>query len=352
MQALVYHGNKDIRLEDVQEPSPVPGEVKIQLTHTGICATDIEEWQYGPLWVQYGEPNPLSGRMAPLILGHEITGRISGLGAGVDGIRVGDRVAVNNVRTCKRCFWCRRGHQAVCPNMAIAGLSADGGLAEYMTWPADQVVPLPDNVSDEEGALVEPSTVATRAVRRSGVQIGDNVTVVGCGTVGLLTLQAFKAAGARVIAVDIRDQSLTAAAQLGADETLNSGTGDPGERLREMTGGVGPDIVVETAGASNTPRQAINWTRRGGTTVLVGIYSAKPEMDFNEIVSFERTVVGSVAAGVGDMEAAVALISAGKLKVKNLISAKVPLSRVIEDGFNRMLEPSKDVFRILVNPGQ
>ncbi len=352
MQALVYHGNKDIRLEDVPEPNPAPGEVKVKLTHTGICATDIEEWQFGPLWVQYGTPNPLSGRLAPLILGHEITGHISALGEGAGNVRIGDRVAVNNVRTCKLCFWCRRGHAAVCPNMAIAGLSADGGLAEYMVWPDDQVVPLPDNVSDEEGALVEPSTVATRAVRRSGVQIGDNVAVIGCGTVGLLTLQAFKAAGARVIAVDIRDQSLTAAGQLGADGTVNSGTGNAGEALIDMTGGIGPDIVVETAGAADTPRQAINWTRRGGTVVLVGIYSAKPEMDFNEIVSFERTVVSSVAAGVGDMEAAVALISAGKLNVKNLISAKVPLSRVIEDGFNRMLEPSKDVFRILVTPGK
>ncbi|MDA1296671.1 MAG: alcohol dehydrogenase catalytic domain-containing protein [Chloroflexi bacterium] len=351
MLALRYHGNKDIRLEEIPEPAAGAGEVRVRVTYTGICATDIEEWQFGPLWVQHGAPNPLTGRQTPLTLGHEITGHVESAGAGVTGVRAGDRVAINNVLTCGACFWCVRGQQAVCPSMAVAGLSADGGLAQFIVWPADMVVPLPDTVSDEEAALVEPATVAVRAVRNSGVKAGDTVAVVGAGTVGLLTAQAFRASGARVIAVDIREESLAIAKSLGADHTVNAASGNVSEELLELTDGIGPDIVAETAGAANTPVDAINWTRRGGTTVLVGIYSATPQMNFNNIVGSERRVVGSVAAGPGDMAVAVGMIGSGRIRVRELITAKVPLERAIEDGFNRMLRPEKDAFRILITPG-
>ncbi|MCY4475619.1 MAG: alcohol dehydrogenase catalytic domain-containing protein [Chloroflexi bacterium] len=350
MKALRIHGNKDIRMEDLPEPNPGIGEAKLRITNTSICATDIEEWQYGPLWTQHGGPNPISGQEMPLILGHEISGHVAELGDGADDLAVGDRVVVNNVRTCGACFWCMRGSQATCNSMCVAGLSADGGLAEYMTWPASHLIKLPDNVSDREAPLIEPATVAVHAVRRSGVKVGDNVAVIGCGTVGLLTMQAFRAAGARVIAVDVREQSIALAKELGADETLNSSDHGAHEQLLELTGGIGPDIVAETAGAAETPNMAIEWTRRSGTTVLVGIYSATPKFDFNSIVGQEKTVIGSVAASPGDMAATVQLLADGKLSVKELISAVVPLDRVIRDGFERMLSPEKDVFRILVTP--
>ncbi len=352
MQALVYHGNKDIRLEEIAEQEVKPGEVKLRITHTGICATDIEEWQYGPLWVQTGKPNAITGRMAPLVLGHETTGHVVEVGAGVTGVRKGMRVAVNDVMTCGTCFWCTRGQQAVCPNMGIAGLSGDGGLAEFMTWPASHVAPLPDSVSDEEAAICETAQVAVHAARRSGVRVGDNVVVLGCGTVGLLAIQTFKAAGARVIAADVREMSLGMAKRLGADDTLVASAPDVEKRLLELTDDVGPDIVVETAGVAETPKTAIRWARRGGRVVLVGIYGAKPQFDFNDIVGTEKTVIGSVAASPGDLAMAVRLIGDGKIKVRDLISAKVPLSRAIEDGFNRMLMPKKDFFKILITPGK
>ena len=184
MQAIVYHGNKDIRLENIPEPSPAPGEVKLRITNTSICATDIEEWQYGPLWVQHGSPNALTGQQAPLVIGHETSGHVVELGEGVNNVSVGDRVAVNTVLICGTCFWCMRGQQAVCPNMAVAGFMADGGLAEFMVWPADHMVLLPDHISDVEAPLIDPATVAVHGVRRSGVRAGDNVAVIGCGTVG------------------------------------------------------------------------------------------------------------------------------------------------------------------------
>lgn len=352
MQAIVYHDNKDLRLEDIPEPVAGPGEVKLRITGTSICATDIEEWQFGPLWVQHGSPNAMTGKQTPLVLGHETAGTVYELGEGVENVSVGDRVAINTVLTCGDCFWCMRGQQAVCPNMAVAGFMADGGLAEFMVWPAAKLVPMPDSISDAEGPLLEPATVAVHGVRRSGVRPGDNVAIIGCGTVGLLTVQAFKAAGARVIALDVREQSLNLAKQLGADEVLSSSDeGVAAAKLLELTNGVGPDIVVETAGAKETPRMAIEWTRRGGTTLLLGIYSTTPEINFNNVVGPEITVIGSVATSPGDLEAAVELVGNGTIDVKPLISEIVPLSRAMEDGFERMLDPNKDIYRIVIQPG-
>ena len=163
-------------------------------------------------------------------------------------------------------------------------------------------------------------------------------------------MQVLRAAGARVIAGDLRAQSLELALKLGADAAINTGDEDALEQVMDLTNGVGADIVVETAGAVVTPRIAINWTRPGGTTVLVGIHSEGAPFDFNEIVGTERTVIGSVAASPGDMEKGIELIAAGKILLEDLVSAVIPLDRVMEDGFERMLRPEKDVFRIMVTP--
>jgi (R,R)-butanediol dehydrogenase/meso-butanediol dehydrogenase/diacetyl reductase len=351
VKALVYYGNKDIRLEtDWPEPVAGPGRVKLKMMSASICATDIEEWQHGPLWVAHEAPNPLSGRQVPLILGHEAAGVVEEIGEGVTGVKVGQRVAVENVETCGVCFWCKRGESAVCPSMAVFGLSADGGLAEYASWRGDQLIPLPDSISDSEASLGEPTQVAVHAVRRSGIKPGDTAAIVGCGAVGLLTLQMAKAAGVKVIAIDQRASSLELAEKLGADQVLNRATDDVESALIQSTDGVGPDFTFETAGAAQTPVDAINWTRRGGTVVLVGIYSATPKLDFNQIVGLERTVIGSVAASPGDYQMAIDMIARGVIDVSFMVSDVIPLDDVIERGFERMIQPDKDVFRIVVQP--
>ena len=350
MKALRLHGNKDIRLEDIPIPEPGVSEARIKVTYSSICATDIEEWQYGPLFAQSDGPHPLTGEELPIVMGHEIAGHVDSLGEGTECLEVGDRVVVNDIMTCGSCFWCVRGQQPTCPSLCCAGLMANGGLAEYMKWPARLMVKLPNNISDIEAPLLEPTSVAVHATRRSGVKVGDNVAVIGCGTVGLLTVQAFSATGARVIAVDVRDSSLSMAEALGADNTINADDAKSHDHLLDLTAGIGPDVVVETAGAAETPRMAINWTRPSGTTVLVGIYSAMPTMDFNDVVGTEKTVIGSVAASPGDMDTGVRLVSQGHIRVKDLVSEVIPLDRIIEDGFERMIQPDKDVYRILVYP--
>ena len=341
MQAIRLHGQNDIRLEDIPVPEPALGEALIQVSHTSICATDIEVWQ-SPL--SFGGEDDI-----PIVLGHEIGGTIAEV-RGESEIMPGERVVVNNVLACGNCFWCARGSQATCPRMQVAGLSADGGLAEFLTWPATHLVRLPANISDEEAPLLEPTTVAVHAVRRSGVKPGDRVAVIGCGTVGLLTVQVARAAGAIVTAVDVRDQSLRLASQLGASSTVNAPAADVPDCIRDMTNGIGADIVFEASGVPSLPPTAIAATRPGGTTVLVGIYGHATDFDFSDIVLTEKTVIGSVAAGPGDMATAASMVAYRRVNLQPLISAVIDLEDAIPDGFERMLKPEKDVFRIVVSP--
>lgn len=350
MKALVYHGNKDLRLETVPEPVPGPGEAKLRVDFCGICATDIEEYLYGPVFISGNAPNPLTGKKMPLVTGHEITATVVDTARGVTNVRPGDRVVINGVLTCGKCWWCRHKQETQCPVMAAVGFARDGGLAEYMAWPASQLVKLPDNVSSEQAALAEPSSVALHAVRRGRVQRGERVAVLGVGTVGMLAMQAAKALGAQAFAIDRRPMSLDLARRLGAQAIINPDVVDAAEELRVLTDGVGPDVVIDAAGGINTPAQAVQWVRRGGRVVLVAIYTAQPQFNFNGIVSTEVEVIGSLAYQQRDVEDVVRFIASGDIKTAPLVSDKISLDEVIDRGFARMMAPTKDVFRILVLP--
>ena len=344
MQALLYYEKRDIRLEDIPVPEPAPGEVLLRVDAASICATDIERWQHGSTLARHRDSD---FGQEPRVPGHEVSGTVE---FSHGDLAEGTRVMVNNVRTCGSCFWCLRGEQSGCTEGRNAGIAADGGLAEYMVWPTSHLILLPESIPSVEAPLLEPAAVAVHAVRRSGVKVGDNVAVIGCGGVGILTAQTFKAAGARVIAIDIRDQSLEMARRFGIDDVVDPGRDDAYEALLELTDGVGPDIVTETAGAGVTAKLAIQWTRPGGKTVLVGICTSATEMNFNDVVGPEKIVIGSVSRAPGDMEVAVRLVADGKVRLKELVSSVIPLSDVIEKGFERMIQPEKDVFRIVVTP--
>ena len=260
MKALVYHGNRDVRYQDVADPTPGDGDALIRIDYCGICATDLEEYQFGPNFI-FDEPNPVTGKMLPLVIGHELTGTVVALGRSASGVAVGDRVVVDGVLTCGQCWWCRSGRANLCPGSATVGFAADGGLAEYVAWPASQAVALPDNVSSEEAGLNEPTAVAHHAVRQGKIGAGDRVAVLGAGVVGLLAMQAARAKGAWVCAIDVRPMSLERAAELGADATLDSSEGDVVERLADMTEGRGADVVIDAAGAPRTPHLAIELAR-------------------------------------------------------------------------------------------
>lgn len=342
MKAMVYHGNRDLRLESVPDPIPSRGEALLKVDYCGICATDIEEYVYGPKF--------LDSEKIPIITGHEVTATVVESPRAADRLGPGTRVALNTVLTCGTCFWCRDGETQQCEKFTVVGFDRDGGLAEYLAWSADELIPLPDDVSSEAAALVEPSSVAFHCVRRAGILPGDTVAVVGAGTVGTLAMQIAKSLGARVFAVDVRRMSLEVASDLGAEAAINAERENADDILKGLTEGRGPDVVIDAAGAPTTPADCLTYVRRGGRVVLVAIYTSTPQFDFNSIVAQEKTVIGTIAYTRADVQASVDLIASGTLRTTPLITDLIRLDRVVDEGFSRMTTPPKDVFRILVKP--
>ena len=351
MKAIVYRGNKNVNLEHVPEPDVPIGEVKISVDFCGICATDIEEYLYGPVFIDANEPNKVTGKMMPMITGHEITGTICELGEGVSNLSVGQRVVLNGVLYCEDCRQCNEGNTTQCDDMAAVGFARDGGLAEYLTWPADKIVVLPDNVSSLQAAFAEPASVAAHAVAKGGITSGQKVVIIGVGTVGILALQIAHAAGAEVIAVDVNPMNLRTVQNVCPGvEIVDAAASTAKEKIHSLTGGIGPDVVIDSAGAKYTPVESVDIVRRGGLVVLVAIYVSKCEVDFNSLVSTEKSIVGSLAYTQKDVEHVVSLMSEGKLLTGPLVSGTVSLDEVKSVGFERMMSPAKDIFRILVDP--
>ena len=316
MKALVYHGNKDVRVEDVNQPQLKDELVKLKIDYCGICATDMEEYYYGPKYISHDTPHPISGKKTPLIVGHEATGTVVEVGKNVTDIIVGTRVVFNGILSCEECYFCDRGLTNQCPQAVIIAFGDDGAMAEYAVWKGSEVIPLPDNVTSIEAALAEPAAVAHHAVAKSNFSEGDSIAILGCGTVGLLALQIAKAKGAKVYAIDKRLESLKMARKLGANAVIDANL-DMEKRkgqLMELTGGIGPDVVIDAAGGRDTPVEAVDLVRTGGTVVLVAVYTAKPEFDFNEIMFREVNVVGSLGYQRSDVESVVSLISQKKNK--------------------------------------
>ena len=261
MKAMVYHGNRDLRLETVPDPSPTEGEALLKVDYCGICATDIEEYVYGPKFIDNAN--------LPIITGHEVTATVVDLPHETDRLSPGTRVALNTVLTCDACFWCGMGETQQCEKFTVVGFDRDGGLAEYLTWPADELIPLPDSVSSEAAALIEPSGVAHHCVQRAGIRPGETVAVVGAGTVGTLAVQIAKAQGARVFAVDVKQMSLDLASHLGAEVAINAAEEDAEEILKGLTEGRGPGRGDRRRGSAEyacglSEVRAERWASRAG----------------------------------------------------------------------------------------
>jgi len=335
MRAARWHGRGDVRVEDVPIPTVGPGEVLIRVSWCGICGTDVEEYRDGPVVIPVDEPNALTGHRAPVTLGHEFAGRVVEVGPDVAGIAVGDRVVPDICLFCGSCHYCRHHQYALCISWAAIGFHADGGLAEYVRVPARQCVHLPDEIGDEEAALIETTEVAVRAVRNGGVRLGDTVAIVGDGAVGLLALQVARAAGATtVILLGHRRQRLLLGRRLGATATFD--TNDPTwpQGVQGLTDGLGVDVTIECGGRPEAIRDSIAATRKGGRIVLLAVLGTPVPIDTWALVEGERTLTGSVQHHFDeDLPTAVRLMASGLVDARPLITRRIPLESVVTDGF-------------------
>lgn len=353
MRAALYYGQEDVRIETL-DPGNIDGDdVRIDVAACGICGSDLHEYTAGPIFIPE-EPHHMTGVSIPLRIGHEFAGRISEVGAEVDGLSVGDPVTVNPIRSCGTCRYCTAGKRHLCTSIALVGVSAEGGgFAEESVVPAEYVVPLPESITPRLGALIEPFSVALHAVRRSNLTAGGSAAVFGCGPIGLAIIQVLSAVGATEVFVsEPRDVRRELAAAMGAT-TIDPTETEPVRRIKSATDG-GPDASFEVAGVEATYNDAISSVKRDGTIVVVSMFEDTLETHPNTIVMAERTIKGTMSYLAGDradgeFRAVMRMFENGQLNPERIVTDTIPLTN-IEEGFDSLADPENEQVKILVEP--
>jgi L-iditol 2-dehydrogenase len=339
MRAAVYYNNKDIRIEERPIPEIGPQELLVRVVASGICGSDVLEWY--------------RLKKAPLVLGHEIAGKIEMIGQEVQGFSVGDRVFVSHHVPCNTCRYCRAGQHTVCQTLHSTNFDP-GGFAEFLRVPPINVdrgtFILPDSVTFEEGSFIEPLACVLRGQRIAGVKPDRTVAVLGSGISGILHIALARAAGVQqIIATDIYEYRLEKAEIFGATEVFHAQDDIP-ERIRQATDGRGADVVIVCAGALSAMEQALDSVDRGGTVLFFA--APTPEEVLNVPVNqFWRngvTLVPSYAGAPADCAAALDLISRKAVPVADMITHRLPLEE-IQDGF-RLVQKSRESLKVIIEP--
>ena len=341
MDAAVLHGIRDIRIEQRPVPKVQAEEVLVRVRAVGVCGSEIHYYREGRI----GDAVVTD----PIIPGHESSGEIAAVGPGVKGLKKGQRVAVEPGRPCWACEYCAKGSYHLCRAMTFCGTPPhDGAYREYMAWPARLCFPLPRHVSFAAGAMIEPAAVGFQAVKVAPVALGDTVLVIGCGSIGLVTIQAALLSGAsRVIAADVLDYRLRVAKGLGVDTTLNPGRVDVVGKVLELTGGRGVDVAFEAFGSAETFQQAIDAVKPGGKAGLIGI-PAEDELPLTLHHARRREVhIQMVRRFVHEYDRVIAMLAARKLNLDYLVTHRFGLPRV-EQAFKLVEDYRDGVIKALV----
>jgi L-iditol 2-dehydrogenase len=321
-KTAVLDSVRQMHWESRTVPEPGPLEVRIQVRKVGVCGSDVHYYTHGRIGGFVVE--------SPLVLGHEVSGVVEAVGEGVTSLKVGQRVALEPGYPCRRCSYCKSGHYNLCPSMTfMATPPVDGAFSEYVIWPEDFTFAVPDSVSDDAAALLEPLAVGIWAARRGGVKSGDSVAVIGAGPIGCTSIQAAKAAGAStIIAVDLEDFRLELARQVGATHTVNSRTHNAVDEIRRITHALGSlplshagvDVAFETAGSVPTCRMSLEAPRPGGVTVLVGL-PPEPEVSLDIVSAASReTDIRGIFRYANCYPAAIALVASGAIDLDVLVT--------------------------------
>lgn len=343
MYALVLEDYGRLVYRQVSEPEVGPNDVLIRVRACGICGSDV-----------HGMDGSTGRRIPPIIMGHEASGEIVALGAAVHGWQIGERVTFDSTIYCGQCHFCRQGLVNLCDHRRVLGVSCaeyrqHGAFAEYVAVPQHILYRLPEEVSFEQAALVEAVSVALHAVSRPPIRLNDTAVVVGAGMIGLLVIQALRAAGCgTLIAVDLDPTRLALAQQLGADLTLRSDVDDVIARVQAATDGRGADLAFEVVGISATLGLALHSLRKGGALTLVGNLSPQVELPLQAAVTRQITMYGSCAS-CGEYPASLAMIARGKINVAPLISAIAPLAEGAA-WFKRLYDREPGLMKVILRP--
>ena len=351
MKAARFHGQKDVRIENIDEPVTRSGTVKIAVAWCGICGTDLHEYLEGPIFISApGHPHPLSHESAPVTMGHEFSGTIEEVGDGVEGLKVGDNVVVEPYFVCNECPPCKAGNYHLCEKMGFIGLAGGGGgLSEKVVVDQRWVHPIGD-IPLDEAALIEPLSVAHHAVVRSGAKPGDVALIGGAGPIGLLTAAILKGIGVTTVISELstarKEKALSSGA---ADYVIDPTTENVRARVLELTADVGADVAFECAGVNIVLDTLLDALRPAGVLVNVSIWGHPATVDMQKIVLKEIDLRGTIAY-VRDHEETISLVSSGKINLKPFITGRIALDDLITEGFDTLINHNDTAVKILVHP--
>jgi L-iditol 2-dehydrogenase len=343
MKALMLAKYGHLEMTELPQPTPDADEVLVRVAACGICGSDV-----------HGYDGSSGRRIPPIVMGHEAAGVIAAVGSDVRTFTEGDRVTFDSTVYCGACGPCMRGEVNLCDRRQVLGVSCGdyrraGAFAEFVSVPARIVYRLPDALSFAEASMLEAVAVAVHGVSLAQISKDTTALVVGAGTIGLLTLQALKAAGCKqALIADVDDSRLALAKTLGANETLNADKELVAEVLGR-TAGAGVDVVVEAVGRNETVKSCIDSVRKGGTVVLVGNISPEVTISLQKVVTRQIRLQGSCASA-GEYPQAIEWMASGAIRVKPLITAIAPL----EEGpqwFERLHAREPNLMKVVLTPG-
>jgi L-iditol 2-dehydrogenase len=341
MKAARLYGPHDMRVDEVPVPEPGHGQVLLQVLSVGVCGSGVHYYLDGGI----GDDKVKE----PFVIGHEFSARVAALGPGVNRPRVGTRVAVEPAIACGKCELCEEGHPNLCENILFCSTPpTPGALQEYMVHPAELCFPLPDRVSNDQGAMLEPLGIALHAVRLAKLRPGDTAAILGSGPVGLLTLQVALISGARAVwMTDLIPERLAMAEKLGAQGTFRADEGDPVAWVMDQTGGRGVDVAFEAAWAEETVAQAARVARRGGKLLMIGIPREDEALFPGHAVRRKGLTIKYVRRMKHTYPRAIQMVADGLIDVDSIVTHCYPIERVAE-AYDLVASRADGVMKVVV----
>lgn len=337
MKQAVMTAPGQIVIHDVPHPTIQDHQILLRTRRIGVCGSDIHVW--------HGR-HPYTGY--PIVQGHEVSGIVAEVGRAVTGFAVGDPVTFMPQVTCGQCYPCRHGMEHICESLKVLGFQTNGAAQEYFPLDADKVLKLPAGLTLDQGAMIEPLSVAVHALRRGGGAAGKRVLVLGAGTIGNLTAQVARASGALdVMITDINNYRLALARRCGLGHVINTQEEELMAAIRRDFGPERADLILECVGVEATISQAIACARKGTTIVVVGVFGEKPRVDLGLVQDRELSLVGTLMYQRQDYEQAIALASSGKLQLEPLISDRFPFDRYT-DAYRRIEEAAGRTMKVMI----
>lgn len=339
INAAFYRGNKSFAVETRDAPDPGPGEVAVRIAYCGICGTDMH--------VYHGNMDARVGLNR--VIGHEMSGTVAGLGEGVDGLAVGQKVVVRPLDHCGDCPACDAGHVHICHNLKFLGLDTDGAMQDIWNVPAHTLHALPDDLRMDHAALIEPVAVACHDVRLSGLKPGEDVLVIGGGPIGMLCAMVARDAGGKVVLSEVNPNRLAIAQKLGFD-TVNPAEEDLPAAINAKTGDKGADVVFEVSGTQPGVDAMTACAATRARIVMVAIHAAKPQIDMFQFFWRELKLIGARVYESEDYEKAIQIITSGGVDADTVITDVSPLAD-IQAAFEA-LDSSPTALKSLIKVGE